>query len=93
MTLRYAKITARFGDKKKTFTIKVGRETVDKISGFEVDGEGSPVERPVKGTDGWSRHLIVFAKADIVKIVPMRMNLHYAELEPDTDCTCGERGR
>jgi len=90
VSLRYAKITARFGEKKKTFLVQLGRETAGRIYGMEVDREGSPIERPVKGTDGWSRHLIVFSRPDIIKIVPMRMNLHYGELEPDPDCTCGD---
>lgn len=75
--MRYAKVTAKFDDGRRTFLIKVTRETPRLLFGLEVDHEGEPVEQ--RG----SRHMIVFGKSDIVKIVPMRMNLHYAELEPD----------
>lgn len=91
---RYARV--RFigaDDRRRTAYLEILRETPARIVGYTVDREGDRIERPVPGTDGLSVELLVLDRKDLLGFVPMRMNLHYCELEPVEPHTPPSRGR
>jgi hypothetical protein len=63
---------------RRSFLLRVTRETDRMISGYEIDHEGEEISG-----ETWDRRLRLIDKSLIERLQPMRMNLTYACLEED----------
>lgn len=75
--MTYVQVTAKFaGGVKRTVRLHIKSDDGTFLTGFEVDKEGDHITK-----QGASIYHILHRK-DITKRTPLKMNLHYGELEP-----------
>ncbi len=75
--MKYARITLTDGAR---FILRIERESEKIIVGYEVNLAGDEIVPP-----GFDNRLRIIGRECVRKIVPMRMNNHYASLEVDRD--------
>lgn len=79
---RYVQVTIKLPENhRRTVRLKISTDSAKVLTGYEVTKEGEHVTK--KTNTGHAECFFVIAQGDIVKRVPLRMNLHYGELEPE----------